>query len=569
MHPEVRQNAPGNCPKCGMALEPRSAAVEAEEENAELRDMSLRFWIGTALAGPVFVISMVHDLLPSVAEAIASPRILQWIGFVLATPVVFWAGWPFFVRGWASVVNRSLNMFSLIALGVGVAWLYSVVALLLPGIFPPSMRGHAGTVHVYFEAAAVITVLVLLGQVLELKARSRTNAAIKLLLGLAPKTARLVEDDGAERDISLDQVQPGYTLRVRPGEKVPVDGVVLEGKSAVDESMVTGESIPVDKHPGDRLIGATVNSTGAMLMRAEKVGAETLLAQIVRMVADAQRSRAPIQKLADVVSSYFVPAVVMIAVLTFVVWWAWGPEPRLAHGIVNAVAVLIIACPCALGLATPMSIMVGAGRGATAGVLVKNAEALEILEKIDTIVVDAGSDQSAARRRHPGGHAHRRQSGNRVRRGQEAGNRQRGSRRSAGAQSGNCQTTPGRRPQGRDGRRWDQRRSGSCASSCWYRHGYGNGRGHGKRRGDADKRRSARNCAGPPFEPRDHGQHPSKSVFCIHLQLARCAHRRRRAVPLFRSAALTDHRGGGHESKFRVGCRQRIAPSAGSVVRTA
>ena len=313
---------------------------------------------------------------------------VQWIEFALATPVVLWGGWPFFVRGWQSVVTRNLNMFTLIGLGVGVAWTYSVVALLLPGIFPPNMQSAGGTVPVYFEAAAVITALVLLGQVLELRARSRTNAAIKLLLGLAPNTARIVRADGAEEEIPLERVMPGDILRVRPGEKVPVDGVVTDGGSAVDESMVTGESIPVEKRPGEPLIGATLNGTGSLLMRAEKVGSDTLLAQIVRMVSEAQRSRAPIQKLADIVAGWFVPAVVLVAVITLIVWGFFGPEPRLAHAIINAVAVLLLACPCALGLATPMSIMVGTGKGAILGVLIKNAEALEIMEKVDTLVVD-------------------------------------------------------------------------------------------------------------------------------------------------------------------------------------
>jgi Cu+-exporting ATPase len=386
MHPEVVRSEPGFCPICGMALEPRTAEVEAEDR--ELRDMSLRFWVSAALALPLFVMAMVHDLHPAAMSGFLGMQTLQWVQLALATPVVLWGGWPFFVRGWASLANRSLNMFTLIALGVGVAWGYSLIAVFRPDWFPAGMRGGEGRVPVYFEAAAVITALVLLGQVLELRARSRTSAAIKMLLGLAPKTARRVRDNGSEIDVPLDQVRPGDMLRVRPGEKIPVDGTVLEGVSAVDESMVTGEPMPVEKTADSRLIGATVNGTGTLLMRAEKVGADTLLAQIVHMVGEAQRSRAPIQKLADVVSSYFVPAVVVIAVATLIVWWLWGPEPRLAHGIVNAVAVLIIACPCALGLATPMSIMVGTGRGAAAGVLIKNAEALELLEKIDTLVVD-------------------------------------------------------------------------------------------------------------------------------------------------------------------------------------
>jgi Cu+-exporting ATPase len=386
MHPEIVQDEPGTCPKCGMALEPRSVAVE--ERNEELIDMTRRFRVSTVLALPVFVLAMIADLAPTLLPAGIDMGTVQWTEFVLATPAVLWGGWPFFVRGWRSVVTWNLNMFTLIGLGVSVAWVYSTVALLFPGIFPPVMQMEDGRVHVYFEAAAVITALVLLGQVLELRARSRTNAAIRMLLGLAPNTARLVRSDGSEEDVPLQRVQPGDTLRVRPGEKVPVDGVVVEGSSSVDESMVTGEPIPVSKSSGERLIGATVNGTGSLLMRAEKVGADTLLAQIVRMVSEAQRSRAPIQKLADVVAGYFVPTVVLVAVLAFVVWLGWGPEPRLAHAIVNAVAVLIIACPCALGLATPMSIMVGTGRGASLGVLIKNAEALEVMEKVDTIVVD-------------------------------------------------------------------------------------------------------------------------------------------------------------------------------------
>jgi len=386
MHPEIVQDHPGNCPKCGMALEART--VEVEEKNAELVDMSRRLWIGGALALPVFVLAMTADMAPGLLPQGLSMRAVQWIEFVLATPVVLWCGLPFFERGWLSLKTRNLNMFTLIAIGVGVAFSYSVVALLAPGIFPPDMQHAGGTVAVYFEAAAVITVLVLVGQVLELRARSRTNTAIKLLLGLAPNLARIVRADGSEEDIPLEQVNPGDILRVRPGEKIPVDGSITSGNSAVDESMVTGESIPVEKVTGDTVIGATVNGTGSLLMRAEKVGAETLLAQIVQMVSAAQRSRAPIQKLADVVAGYFVPAVVLAAVITMIAWGLFGPEPRLAYAVINAVAVLIIACPCALGLATPMSIMVGTGRGATLGVLIKNAEALEIMEKVDTLVVD-------------------------------------------------------------------------------------------------------------------------------------------------------------------------------------
>jgi len=390
MHPEVVRSEPGSCPICGMALEPRNAPAE---DNAELTDMTRRFWVSTILALPVFLMAMVTDLAPQLLPAFVSMHVVVWLEFALATPVVVWGGWPIFQRGWASLVNRSLNMFTLIALGVGVAWTYSVVAMLLPGLFPPAMRSMMGTVPVYFEAAAVIMALVLLGQVMELRARSQTSAAIKLLLGLAPKTARIVRPGvdgkgGNEEDIPLEQVQPNDVLRVRPGEKVPVDGVVLEGVSSLDESMVTGESIPVEKTAGARLIGATVNGTGSLLMRAERVGADTLLAQIVHMVSEAQRSRAPIQRLADVVAGYFVPAVIGVALATLAIWGIWGPEPRLAHAIVNAVAVLIIACPCALGLATPMSIMVGTGRGAQAGVLIKNAEALETMEKVNTLVVD-------------------------------------------------------------------------------------------------------------------------------------------------------------------------------------
>jgi len=386
MHPEVIQDHPGVCPKCGMALEPTSVTVE--EPNEELMDMLRRFKLSTILAVPVFLLAMTADLAPGLLPRGLSMQTVQWIEFLLATPVVIWGGWPLLVRGMRSVISWNLNMFTLIALGVSVAWSYSTVALLLPGLFPPIMRMEDGLVDVYFEAAAMITALVLLGQVLELRARSQTNAAIKMLLGLAPSNARIVRQDGTEEDIPVQHVVVGDVLRVRPGEKVPVDGVVTEGLSAVDESMVTGEPIPVEKAPGDSLIGATVNGTGSLLLRAEKVGADTLLSQIVHMVSEAQRSRAPIQKIADVVAGYFVPAVVLVAVITLVVWGYWGPEPRLAHAIVNAVAVLIIACPCALGLATPMSIMVGTGKGATMGILIKNAEALETMEKVNVLVVD-------------------------------------------------------------------------------------------------------------------------------------------------------------------------------------
>ena len=386
MHPEIIQDEPGSCPKCGMALEP--ITVTAEEKNEELIDMSRRFWGSSVLAIPVFILAMIADLLPGLLPSGLSMKTVQWIEFALATPVVLWGGWPFFVRGWQSVVTMNLNMFTLIGLGVSVAWVYSVVALIFPGIFPATMQHTGGTVAVYFEAAAVITTLVLLGQVLELKARSNTNAAIRALLELAPNIARRVFGDGREEDIPLQQVETGFILRIRPGEKVPVDGVVTEGQSHVDESMISGESIPVSKTVGDKVVGATVNGTGSLLMRAEKVGADTLLSQIVQMVSEAQRTRAPIQKLADQVSAYFVPAVVLIAMFSFIGWYSFGPEPRLAFAVVNAVAVLIIACPCALGLATPMSIMVGTGKGASSGVLIKNAEALEIMEKVDTVVVD-------------------------------------------------------------------------------------------------------------------------------------------------------------------------------------
>ncbi|MDQ7781859.1 MAG: copper-translocating P-type ATPase [Desulfomonilaceae bacterium] len=388
MHPEVVQDRPGNCPKCGMALEPRTAEAEEEAESAELVDMRRRFWVSLVLTIPVFVLAM-GDMIPGQPlRSLGSAETLKWAEFVLATPVVLWGGWPFFVRAWQSVVNRSLNMFTLIGLGTGVAYWYSVVAILIPDIFPVSFQSEEGLVQVYFEAAAVIVTLVLLGQVLELKARSQTSAAIKSLLGMAPKQARIVRDDGTEEDVPVENIEPGDRLRVRPGEKVPVDGTVLEGSSSVDESMVTGEPIPVEKGPDDKVIGATVNSTGSLIIKAERVGSETLLAQIVRMVSEAQRSRAPIQKLADVVAAYFVPTVVATALLTFIIWSIVGPEPRMAYALINAVAVLIIACPCALGLATPMSIMVATGKGAMLGVLFKNAEAIEVMRDVNTLVVD-------------------------------------------------------------------------------------------------------------------------------------------------------------------------------------
>ena len=387
MHPEIVRDAPGSCPICGMALEPLTITAE-EPENEELRDMTRRFRVGVALTLPTLAIGMADLIAGRPLERLLSPAAATWAQLVLATPVVLWGGWPFFERGWQSVVNRSLNMFTLIALGVAVAYVYSVIAALAPGLFPSSFRNESGRVGVYFEAAAVIVTLVLLGQVMELRARSHTGAAIRALLGLAPKTARRIREDGREEDVPLEHVHPGDRLRVRPGEKVPVDGVVVEGKSSVDESMVTGEPIPVEKGPDDRLIGATVNGTGSFVMRAERVGSDTLLAQIVNMVAQAQRSRAPIQRLADVVSGYFVPIVVAIAILTAIIWAMVGPEPRMAHAIVNAVAVLIIACPCALGLATPMSIMVATGKGATMGVLFRDAETIEVMRKVDTLVVD-------------------------------------------------------------------------------------------------------------------------------------------------------------------------------------
>jgi Cu+-exporting ATPase len=386
MHPEIVRDSPGSCPICGMALEPKTVSLE-ETENPELIDMTRRFKIGIVLSVPLIYIAM-GSFIPMISPVKIFPmRLIKWLEFILATPVVLWGGWPFFVRGWKSIVTWNPNMFTLIGLGTGVAYTYSVVAALLPDIFPVSFRGPNGEVGTYFEAAAVITVLVLLGQVLELRARSKTGAAIKALLGLAPKTARRIKD-GTEGDIPLEEVKTGDRLRVRPGEKVPVDGVVLEGTSSIDESMITGEPIPVEKRAGDHLVGATVNGTGSFVMQAEKVGSETLLAQIVKMVAEAQRSRAPIQRMADIVAGYFVQIVVAIAIVTFIVW-AWvGPEPRFVYALVNAVAVLIIACPCALGLATPVSIMVSMGKGASAGVLFKSAEAIELMRKVDTLVVD-------------------------------------------------------------------------------------------------------------------------------------------------------------------------------------
>jgi P-type Cu+ transporter len=385
MHPEIRQLGPGSCPICGMALEPEIASADVGP-NPELVDMTHRFWIGLVLTIPVFTLEMGAHIFG--AHNWIDPKLSNYIQCAFATPVVLWAGWPFFVRGWQSLLNRSLNMFTLIAMGTGVAYVYSLAATVTPGIFPEAFRGHGGAPASYFEAASVITVLVLMGQVLELRAREATSGAIRALLDLAPKTARLVRDDGGDEEIALDQVQTGERLRVRPGDKVPVDGIVLEGRSAVDESMVTGESMPVTKEKDSHVIGGTLNTSGSFVMRAEKVGRDTLLSQIVQMVANAQRSRAPIQRLADQVSAWFVPAVIVVAMIAFAAWGVFGPEPRFAYGLVAAVSVLIIACPCALGLATPMSIMVGVGRGAQAGVLIKNAEALERMEKVDTLVVD-------------------------------------------------------------------------------------------------------------------------------------------------------------------------------------
>jgi P-type Cu+ transporter len=387
MHPEIVRDRPGNCPICGMALEPRVAAGVHPEDDSELRSMQRRFWVGLALSLPLLALSMGSMVAGSPLHRLPAGW-LEWLQLLLATPVVLWGGWPFFQRGWASLVNRHLNMFTLIAMGTGTAYFFSVIATMVPGIFPQSFLGHGGRPEVYFEVSASIVTLVLLGQVMELRARRQTSTAVKALLDLSPKTAWRVRADGADEEVSLEQVHRGDRLRVRPGGRIPVDGTVEEGSSAVDESMITGESMPVTKTAGARVVGGTVNQTGSFVMRAEKLGSETLLAQIVRMVADAQRSRAPIQSLADKVSGYFVPAVVLIAVLTFVVWAIWGPEPRLAHALVNAVAVLIIACPCALGLATPMAVMVGTGRGAHAGVLVRNAAALEAMEKVDTLVLD-------------------------------------------------------------------------------------------------------------------------------------------------------------------------------------
>lgn len=388
MHPEIIRNAPGTCPICGMALEPMTFEAGEEEENPELVDMSRRFWISLVLAVPLLIVAMGHMIPALNFESVISSTTMQWIQLALATPIVFWGGWPFFVRGWQSIVTRNLNMFTLIALGVATAYIFSVVAVLSPSIFPDAFRDHHGIVDVYFEAAAIIVVLVLFGQVLELKARGKTSSAIRALLNLAPPTARKIELDGSDHEIPLNHVMVGDRLRVRPGDRIPVDGIVLEGSSSVDESMITGESVPVGKRTGDSVIGSTINGNGSIVMEARHVGSDTLLAHIVKMVSEAQRSRAPIQRLADKVAAWFVPAVVVVAALTFVIWAIWGPDPKLAHALVNAVAVMIIACPCALGLATPMSIMVASGKGASNGVLIRDAAALETLGRATTIVFD-------------------------------------------------------------------------------------------------------------------------------------------------------------------------------------
>ncbi|HYY30515.1 MAG TPA: copper-translocating P-type ATPase [Chthoniobacterales bacterium] len=397
MHPEIEQDHPGQCPKCGMNLEPKTIGGVNEEEQREIRSLSIKFWVGLALTIPVFILAMGKHIPGLHLDNLIPMAFAKWLELILSAPVVLWAGAMFFERGWRSIMNRSLNMFTLIAMGVGVAYLYSVIAVLFPGIFPDSFKVR-GEVGVYFEAAAMITVLVLLGQLLEARARSQTGQAIRALVGLAPKTAHRVRD-GKEEEVPVDEIQKGDVLRVRPGEKVPIDGVIIEGRSAVDESMITGEPMPVEKTPGDAIVGATVNQTGSFLMRAEKVGSETLLAQIIHMVADAQRSRAPIQKLADTVSGYFVPAVILAAIITFIVWAIWGPAPSMAYAIVNSVSVLIIACPCALGLATPMSIMVGVGKGAQSGILVRNAEAIERTEKVNCLLADKTGTLTAGKPR--------------------------------------------------------------------------------------------------------------------------------------------------------------------------
>src|SRR2546425_824569 len=608
MHPQIVRSAPGSCPICGMALEPRTAT--GDEENAELKDMTRRFWVSVALSVPLLAFVM-GDMLPGqpLRHGLSS-RLIAWLQLVLATPVVLWGGWPFFQRGWASIVNRSLNMFTLIALGTGTAYVYSVVAAVAPGSFPDSFRPHGGGVGVYFEAAAIITTLVLLGQVIELRARTQTSSAIKALLSLAPKTARRLRADGEDEEVSLDQIQPGDRLRVRPGERVPVDGTILEGTSAVDESMVTGEPIPVEKTPGSRVTGGTVNGTGSFVMRAERVGSDTLLAQIVRMVSEAQRSRAPIQRLADTVSAYFVPAVVAVALISATVWGLIGPEPRMAYALVNAVAVLIIACPCALGLATPMSIMVATGRGAMAGVLIKNAEALEILEKVDTLVVDKTGTLTEGKPRLTSVVTVSGQSESDLLR--LAASLERGSEHPlaaaivAGAQerklalsaTDNFRSVTGKGVVGRvEGRtvalgnhrlmedlaiavgdlaeRADALTrdgptvmvlAGDGPSPRRHRHGHRHRRGHGERRCHAGEGRSARDRAGTPTEPGDDPEHSRKPLLRLHLQRARRPHRRRRPLSGLRAPAEPDHRERGNELQFGLGhCQRPEAEARGPV----
>src|SRR5947207_1909986 len=576
MRPEIIRDAPGACPICGMALEPLTPVTGEEPENPELRHMTHRLWVTAALSVPLLIIAMGGH-----AVAMLSPRALAWLQLALATPAVLWGGGPFFQRGWASIQNRSLNMFTLIALGTGVAYLYSVVAAVIPGIFPASFRAPDGGVPLYFEAASVITALVLLGQVLELRARSQTGSAIRALLDLAPKQARLVLEDGAEEDIPLDAVVPGNPLRVRPGEKVPVDGVVIEGHSNIDESMITGEPVPAEKSPGDKVTGATVNTTGSFVMRAERVGSDTLLAQIVQMVAEAQRSRAPIQKLADTVSGWFVPAVVFVAVLAFVAWSLFGPSPAMGFGLLNAVAVLIIACPCALGLATPMSIMVGTGRGARAGVLVRNAEALELMEKADTLVVDKTGTLTEGKPRLTtvvtiGGTAENellrlvasleRASEHPLAAAIVEGAADRGLSLAAVAgfasETGRGgQKSPGSGPLRRDGRRRHQRCSGAGASAYRHRDGHRHRYRDGKRRSDAGQRGSAGHRPLSPLEPRDDAQHPPESVLRVCLQRAGGADRSRRALSVYRAPVEPDDRQRRNEPELGDRHHECVAPA--------
>src|SRR5439155_828996 len=545
----------------------------ADGPDPELVDMTSRFWIGLVLTLPLLAFVM-GDMLPGQPLRQLIPgRLSAGLQLVLATPVVLWAGWPFFERGWASIVNRSLNMFTLIALGTGMAYIDSVVGTLAPELFPASFRTHGSEVGLYFEAAAVITVLVLLGQVLELRARSQTSSAIRALLRLAPPTARRLRHDRTEEDVPLEHVQGGDRLRVRPGEKIPVDGVVLEGRSAVDEAMVTGESIPVEKTAGSRVIGGTVNATGGFVMRAERVGSETLLAQIVHMVGEAQRTRAPIQRLADLVSSWFVPAVVLIAMATFVVWAIWGPEPRLAHGLVNAVAVLIIACPCALGLATPMSIMVGTGRAALAGVLIRNAEALEILEKVDTLDVDKTGKLTEGRPRlrsvvttGDAWEAHGRQPPDGRGRGREARHHPRRGRGAAGTEDRSCPRPAHPGAKGGDGRRRRQRRPGPGRGGCRHRHGNGHRRRDAERGRDAREGRSAGHRARATPEPGHHAQHPAEPLLRVRVQRTRRADRRRRALSVDGPAAEPHHRERGDDVQLGVCHHQCFAAPQGPTV---